>query len=118
MIVEFKNGIPQTNDTLNGFYEVKKKQDRNARHLKKYWALINFTAHHLPEGIAYTVDLNNCGPDLLHEIIKSIQGVESISFGKMSQDKFNEHYSDTLDHCCKLLGTSPEIVIEELTNFF
>ena len=118
MILEFKYGVPQTNDKLNGFYEVKKKQDRNGRFLKKYWALINFTAFHMPEGIKYTIDLSNCTPDTLHEIIKDIQCVESISFGKMSEDDFSKHYSDTLDHCCKLLGTSPEVVIQELTNFF
>jgi hypothetical protein len=79
---------------------------------------MNFTTHHLPEGMTYTVDLSNCKPELLHEIIKTIQGVESVSFGKMTQEKFDEHYSDTLDHCCKLLGTSPEVVIDELVNFF
>jgi len=118
MILEFRNSVPATDKPLNGFFEVKKKQERNGRHLKKYWSLINFTAHHLPEGMTYTVDLSNCKPELLHEIIKTIQGVESVSFGKMSQEAFNDHYSDTLDHCCKLIGVAPEAVIEELTNFF
>jgi len=117
VIVEFKNGVPQTNGPLNGFYEVKKKQERNGSHLRKYWALINLTAHNLPEGMTYTVDLSNCKPELLHEIIKTIQGVESVSFGKMSQEQFNEHYSNTLDHCCKLLGVAPEAVIKELVGF-
>ena len=79
---------------------------------------MNFASHHLPEGMTYTVDLNNCKPELLHEIIKTIQGVESVSFGKMDQEKFNRHYSDTLDHSCKLLGTSPETVINELASYF
>jgi hypothetical protein len=118
MIVEFKDGVPQTNERLNGFFELKKKQERNGRHLRKYWSLMNLTASNLPEGMTYTVDLSNCKPELLHEIIKTIQGVESVSFGKMSQGQFNEHYSDTLDHCCKLLGTSPETVINELTGYF
>lgn len=116
--MEFKNGVPQTNEPLNGFFELKKKQKRNGSHLRKYWALMNLTASNLPEGMTYTVDLSNCKPELLHEIIKTIQGVESVSFGKMSQEKFDEHYSDTLDHCCKLLGTSPETVINELTSYF
>ena len=117
MIVEFKNGVPVTDRILNGYYEVKKKQDRNGKHLKKYWSLMNFTDFHLPEEMTYTVDLSNCKPELFHEIIKDIQGVESVSFGKMSQEQFNEYYSDTLDHCCKLLGTSPETVINELVGF-
>jgi len=117
LIVEFRNGQPVTDKPLNGFYELKKKQERNGQHLKKYWSLINFTAHHLPEGMTYTVDLSNCKPELLHEIIKTIQGVESVSFGKMSQEQFNEHYSDTLDHCSKLIGVAPETVINELVGY-
>ena len=116
-IIEFKNGVPISEKPLNGFYEVKKKQERNGKHLKKYWSLMNFTAHHLPEGMTYTVDLSNCKPELLHEIIKTIQGVESVSFGKMTQEQFNEHYSDTLDHCSKLIGVAPEAVIQELVGF-
>jgi hypothetical protein len=118
LIVEFRNGVPVTDKPLNGFYEVKKKQERNGRFLKKYWSLIGFTAHNIPEGIKYTIDLSNVSQDALHEIIKDIQGIESISFGKMTEEKFSEHYSNTLDHCCKLLGTSPEIVVEELTGYF
>jgi hypothetical protein len=117
-IIQFIDGIPQTNKKLNGYFEVQKKQDRNGKFLKKYWELMAFTAHHIPEGINYNVNLDNCTKDLLHEIIKGIQGVESISFAKMTEDDFNKHYSNTLDHCCKLLGTSPEIVIQELVGFF
>ena len=44
-----------------------------------------------------------------------------ISFGHLQSTFYNEdfqkHYSDTLDHCCKLLRTSPEVVINELVGF-
>ena len=117
-IIEFRDNVPVTNDKLNGFYKVQKKQNRNGKFLKKYWALIGFTAFHMPEDITYEVDVSNGSKEMLHEILKEIQGVESISFSKMSEQDFENHYSDTLDHCCKLLGASPETIIQELTQFF
>jgi len=117
-IVEFRNGVAQTNKPLNGFYEMKKKQDRNGKFLSKYWKLLDFTAHHIPEGIVYTVDLSNADKELLHGIIKDIQGVESVSFAKMIEEDFEKYYSNVLDHCCQLLKTQKETVIKELTGFF
>ena len=116
-VIEFKNGIPVTDKVLNGFYEVQKKQNRNGRFLKKYWKLIEFTMHHMPEDITYTVEVSHCTKEMLHEIFKELQGVDSIAFGKMSEEEFEKHYSNTLDHCCKLLGTSEETVIKELVSF-
>ena len=118
IIIEFKNSAPITNKPLNGFYEVSKKQERNGKFLRKYWSLMDFTAFNLPEGLKYTIDLSLCTKEMLHEIIKSIQGVESISFAKMKEDDFEKYYSDTLDHCCKLLGVAKETVINELVGYF
>lgn len=117
-IIEFKDNVPQSNTVLNGFYEVQKKQNRNGRFLKKYWKLLEFISFNIPEGIEYTVSLDNITKEHLHEILKQIQGVESVSFAKMTEQDFERHYSDTLDHCCKLLRVAPEVVIDELTRFF
>lgn len=116
-IVEFKNNVPQTSKPLNGFYELKRKQERNGRFLSKYWLLCSFTAYHMPEGSKIEVDMSNPSKEMMSEVIKSIRGVKSVSFAKMSEDDFKEHYSRTLDECCKLLGTSAETVINELVGF-
>lgn len=119
MIVEFKDGVPQTNKVLNGFYEVVKKRDqRKAGLTSKYWVLLEFTAFNMPEGMTYTVDLSNANKETLGIIMKQIQGVGSVSHDKMTNEDFQKHYSDTLDHCCKLLGASPETIINELTGYF
>ena len=117
-IIEFRNGVPVTDKPLNGFYEVTKKRDqRKAQFTAKYWKLLDFTAFHMPEGITYTIDLSNASKEALHEIIKDIQSVKSVAHDKMNTDDFQKHYSDTLDHCCKLLRTSRESVINELVGF-
>ena len=117
-IVRFIDGIPQTDKKLNGYYELKKKQDRNGRFLQKYWALMAFTAFNIPHGTDMQINLDNASKEMLHEIIKSIRGVESISFAKMSEDEFKDHYSAVLDECSKIIGASPDVVIEELVGFF
>lgn len=116
-IIKFVNNIPQTQKPLNGFYEIQRKQDRNGRFLKKYWTLISFVCFHMPEGAKIEIDLSNCSKEMMSETIKSIRGVKSVSFAKMTEEQFQEHYSRTLDECCKLLGLAPETVINELVGF-
>jgi len=118
-IVEFRNGVAQTNKPLNGFYEVTKKRDqRKAKFTAKYWKLLDFTAHHMPEGMTYTVDLSNATKEFMHLIMKQIQGVDSVSHQNMSNEDFKRVYSNVLDHCCQLLKTQNKTVIKELTGFF
>ena len=116
-ILQFINNVPQTNRVLNGYYEIQKKQDRNGKFLAKYWALCEFTAFHMPEGTKIEIDLSNCTKEMMSEIVKSIRGVESISYAKMSEEQFEKHYSDMLDECCKLLRLAPETVINDLVGF-
>ena len=118
MIIEFINGVPQTDKPLNGYYEVKKKQDRNGLFLAKYWKLLQFTAFHIPEKYKIEMDLSYCSKEMLHEVLKQARGVESVSFAKMTEEQFSEHYSAVLDQCCAILGTKPETVIQELTSYF
>ena len=110
----------------DGSYHVEIKQPRNIKFHRKYWKLIEFTLHHLPEKFNYTVSLmgvnvaevaiNN--KDTLHCLFKYLLGVESISFASMSESDFKEFYGRSLDICCRLLGTSEETVIKELTHYF
>ena len=110
----------------DGEYQIEIKKPRNYKFLKKYWKLIEFTQFHLPEQFEYTVSLLGVevakvpihSKDSLHTLFKYFMGVESISFSDMNEDDFREFYSRSLDICCRLLGTTEQKVLEELTIFF
>ena len=101
-------------------------KQRKIRFLNKYWKLIEFTLHHLPERLEYSVSLFGVevakvpitSKECLHRLFKYFMGVESISFNEMDEDEFSEFYSRSLDICCKLLGATEDKVIQELTMFF
>jgi len=117
-IIQFINGVPQTNKKLNGYYEIKKKQERNGKFLAKYWKLLEFTAFNMPHGATIEIDLSNATKELLHETTKSSSGIESVSFAKMSEEEFGEHYSRVVDQCCSMLRTTAKKVLDNLVGFF
>lgn len=99
---------------------------RSLKQLKKYFALMEFTAFNSPEWAQLETK------DDVHELIKSRLGTKvftpdgklshtkpiSVSFSKTKQSEFNEIYSRALDICSKIIGVAPEQIIKELVEFF
>ena len=107
---------------------VKVVDQRNYKHLKKFFALINIAFSNMPE----KYDNHFPTPELLREeLIKragyyhtytdvkgNIQYVaRSISFEKMSQDEFSDLYSRVLDVIIKWFDFPRETIESELGGF-
>jgi len=109
---------------------VAEKKLRNIAFHKKYWALIRFTYHQMPEMLEDRIKSEY----ELHQEIKmqvglrekrvSLSGREyyipgSIAFDKMDEDSFSEFYQKAVDVVCKwvLPGNTPEEVERELMEF-
>ena len=114
---EIKNNTILDRNMKDGSYELEVVKKRNCKLLAKYWKLLQFACYHMPEGMKYTIDLSNCTKEAFHEILKNVEGKESVSFGKMSEDEFRQHYSRTLDLICGLLSVEKEDVINELVSY-
>lgn len=103
---------------------------RNYRHHKKYFALLKFAFHHMPEkyeSIIKSVE------DLRQEILMqtgfrekrvSMSGREyyvpkSMKFDKMGSTEFEELYNATFDFICQyiLVGLDDKTIEEELMSF-
>ena len=117
-IVQFIDGVPQTDKKLNGYFELKKKQPRNGRFLAKYWKLCSFLAEHIPHGFSFTVTRELSTKDDAHELFKDLANIESVSFSKLTEEQFSQHYSNALDVCCSVLGSEKEETINQLTGYF
>ena len=117
-VVQFIDGVPQTDKKLHGYFEMRRKQDRNGRFLAKYWKLCNFLAEHIPHGFSFTVTRELSTKDDSNLLFKDLANVDSVGFAKLTEEEFNEHYSHALDVCCKILGNEKETVIQELVNYF
>lgn len=95
---------------------------------RKYFALIDLAYENLPEkfdGYFGTPD------DLRRELTilagfykehkdfygNTVKTAESISFGKMSQERFEQLYSKTLTLVCRLIGVDESDVLDQLMEF-
>lgn len=106
----------------------KSVDQRNYLFHKKYFALIRFTFHHLPERFdGQFMDEE----DLREELLKAIgwkrtyidfNGKEqtrakSISYESVGQKRFEKIYQRTLDVVCRMLDTNEETIMGELLHF-
>lgn len=110
--------------------EVKTWSQRNYSFLRKYFALMNTSIHHLPESFDQEFhNLDNFRKYVTiltgrYKLIPSLKGepipeADSISFDKMDQEEFNKLYSDSLNVILKyfLKGISQEEFEKDIMNF-
>ena len=104
------------------------KRERNPMHHRKYFSLLKATLYHLPEGspiksIDHLKDLLKFETGYFETFIslsgEMVYKPKSISFGAMSQDRFNQFYSESLDIICSklLTGISKEDFERDILNF-
>ena len=103
---------------------------RNAKFHRKYWALIRFAFHNLPEKYE---ELIKSEDDLRQEILMQIGAREkrvsmsgreyfvpkSMKFDKMGATEFEDVYKKTFDFVCQYIlpGVSDKDVEEQLLGF-
>lgn len=110
---------------LNKHYQCEVKLIRNPKFHAKYFALLNVghrnsqNLDHLPFDVYRKVIIMRAG---FVEVYKTDKGdlyePKSISFGKMSEDEFQDVYSRSLDVIVEDLGCTSEEIENEIRSFF
>jgi len=104
----------------------KSVDQRNYDHHKKYFAMIRFAFHHLPERFTFTdeEDLREAlligigWKEIRHDFHGNTKEVaKSISFSSVGQQRFEKIYSKTLDLVVRLVEIDSKQVENELLNF-
>jgi len=103
-------------------YECEIKYPRNIGYHKRFFALLNLgwqnTSLDMPFEICRKYILFKAGYFKIYQTPKGIfYDAESISFGNMSQDRFEEVYSRVLDKIIEDIGCTSEEIKKELINF-
>jgi len=104
-------------------YKCKITNPRNIEFHKKFFALINLghqnTSLEMPLDVYRKYITTKAGYFKAYTTPKgTFFDAESISFGNMSQDKFEEVYSRCIDVIIKDIGSTTEEVESQLINFF
>lgn len=135
-IVKHKDGyfVPASDSDMKkaqkiGVGEVvraKSVDQRNYEHHKKYFAMIDFAFHHLPERFNFTDE-----DDLREELLKAIgwkrtytnfkgeteTRAKSINYETVGQARFEKIYNRTLDVVARLVEIDSRQVEDELLSF-
>lgn len=103
-------------------YEVTIRQPRNYEFHKKFFALIKVghenTSLEMPFDTYRKYCIMKAGYFNFYETPKGLlYEAESISFGNMSEDKFQEVYSRVIDVIIKDIGADQQTIENELINF-
>ena len=116
------NSLDYIKKMSNDVYEVTIKITRNYKFFKKFWALIkvghNNTKLDVPFKVYRKLKIMEAGYFKAYNTGKGVYyEAESISFDKMSEEKFQELYSRVLDKIIFEIGTTKEIIEKELAGF-
>ena len=103
-------------------YEADIRLPRNIQFHKKAFALFNIghqnTKLELPFNVYRKIMTMRAGYFTAYDTGKGVHyEVESLSFGSMEQDIFEEVYSRVLDEIIKDIGSTSEEIEKELVNF-
>lgn len=102
---------------------------RNAKHHRKYFALLRLVAANLPEELEIYTNINLLLDEIkfqlgYFELRESIDGnpyytPKSISFGSMDQDEFTEFYTKSVDIIIKLFlkGADRDELLKEVVEY-
>ncbi|MFN3605504.1 MAG: DUF1367 family protein [Leptonema sp. (in: bacteria)] len=107
----------------NGVYIVKLKKDRNIKHHRKFFAILNIAYNNMDyynsvDDVLDDIKINLGLYDVIEVDGKKIVKLKSIAFDKMDEIEFSEFYNKAIKYIAGKLGVSEEELENATEDYF